>query len=354
MHQGLALVDEAFGQILRLDGKELVIEHTTGDEPVGTRVQIKQLENGPWAPVSGRAVVGNQIVNVADVGRDPGYERFLGEEIKSELAVPLVVQGETIGVINLESPVPGYFTDEHVQILEPMASHAAAAMANARAARERELAAVGEKSGDIVHRLSNPTGAIRWRLDLIRRKRAELIDNDAYLDSSLADIEGNILKIQAMVRELKDSMPEPLAPFDVWALIDSALERVNLSDEIDVSMTRETGLPRVFTTTKLKDVFINLITNAAEAMPQGGQLDIKTEAQENDWVHVAIRDTGRGIPDYLLSEIFAPSFSTKEDEGHGLGLWWSKAFIEKCGGTIEVQSVVGEGSCFTVSLPAAS
>lgn len=353
MQQGLDIVSEEFGQILRLDEKELVIEHTEGDEPPGTRVEIRRLESGQWAPITGRAAMERRIVNVPDVSKAPGYLRFLGEEVKSELVVPLVVRGETIGVINFESPVPGYFTEEHVALLEPMASHAAAAMANARAVRDRELAAVGEKSGDIVHRLSNPTGAIRWRLERLQEKEADLINSHDYLAKSLADIERNALKIQGMVRELKESAPELLAPFEVWPLLTSALGRIEIPSNIELISNPEDSLPRVLTNQKLEDVFYNLMINAVEAMPEGGRLEIITEVKDQDWVEASIRDTGRGIPDYLLEEIFTASFTTKGEEGHGLGLWWSKAFAERCGGTIEVQSELGKGSCFTVRLQVA-
>jgi GAF domain-containing protein len=350
MQQGLKLVHEEFGQILRRDGEHLVIEHTEGDEPAGTKVQIRRLSSGQWAPVSGRAVMLAETVNVPDVTIDPGYERFLGAEMKSELIVPLVAHGETIGVINLESPVPGYFTEEHVQLLESMASHAAAAMANARAARERELAAVGELSGDIVHRLSNPTGAVRWRIELLREKRADLLASDEYLARSLADMDRNTKKIQEMVRELKERAPESLAPFAPWPLLMSALRRLDLPKNVQVVTKPDGRLPRVICNRKLEDVFYNLLANAVEAMPAGGALEISAGLDGDDWVAVSIRDTGRGIPEYLLTEIFVPAFTTKQDEGHGLGLWWSRAFVEKCGGTIRVESKVGEGSCFIVRL----
>lgn len=353
MQQGLELVGEEFGQILRFDGSDLVIEHTRGDEPVGTRVPIRRLENGQWAPITGRAVMERRAVNVHDVLEDPGYERFLGEEMKSELIVPMIVRGEAIGLINLESPVPGYFTEEHVRLLEPMASHAAAAMANTRAARNRELAAVGEISGDIVHRLSNPTGAIRWRLELLRKKRADLIANDDYLDESLLDIERNTEKIQAMVRELKSSVSEPLAALDPWALIASALSRIDIPRTVTVVKDVNDYPVSVSANRKLEDVFLNLVTNAVEAMPKGGKLTISVEPKSENWVEVSFQDTGKGIPPFALRDIFTPAFTTKQEDGHGLGLWWSRAFAEKCGGTITARSQVGEGSRFVVTLQAA-
>jgi signal transduction histidine kinase len=204
-----------------------------------------------------------------------------------------------------------------------------------------------------VHRLSNPAGAIRWRIERLREKKADLLTSDDYLAKSLADIERNTLKIQGMVRELKEGPVESLAPFEVWALLTSALGRTEVPQSVEVIAAPEVRLPRVLTTRKLEDVFYNLMTNAVEAMPDGGRLEISAEVKDQDWVEVSIRDTGRGIPDYLLEDIFTADFTTKKEEGHGLGLWWSKAFVEKCGGMITVQSQVGEGSCFTVRLQVA-
>ena len=156
-----------------------------------------------------------------------------------------------------------------------------------------------------------------------------------------------------MVRELKSSVPEPLAAFDPWALIASALDRIEIPQSIDIA--KHPSRPAsVLANRKLEDVFFNLLTNAIEAMPEGGKITVSVEPESEDWVAVSFQDTGRGIPDYVLDEIFTPAFTTKDEEGHGLGLWWSKAFVEKCGGTITVQSRVGQGARFTVRLRVAA
>jgi GAF domain-containing protein len=353
MQRGLDIVKEKFGQILRPDEKdemELVVEYTTGEEPFGTRWRARKLETGQWAPITGRALMEGKAINIPDTSQDSGYLRYLGEEMKSELVVPLIVRDEAIGVINMESPVPFYFTEEHVRLLEPMASYAAAAMANARAARDRELAAVGEMSGDIVHRVNNRIGLIRARVEMFRSKKADLLNSNAYLARTMDIIESNARAAQEMVREIKERVVEPLTPFEVWTLLNPALNRVEIPQNIKVIATPDYSLPRVLASRKLEDVFYNLITNAVEAMPEEGTLEIAVGVKGPGWVDVSVRDTGRGIPQYLLTELFTPSFTTKEVAGHGLGLWWSKALVEKCGGSIEVQSEVGKGSCFTVRL----
>jgi two-component system NtrC family sensor kinase len=105
---------------------------------------------------------------------------------------------------------------------------------------------------------------------------------------------------------------------------------------------------------QLQQVFVNLIVNAFQAMPQGGTLTITTGVRNGN-VMVAVRDTGCGIPEQNLARLFDPFFTTKPSgQGTGLGLSVSRGIIEMHQGTIEVESEVGRGSCFTVYLPVAS
>jgi signal transduction histidine kinase len=101
--------------------------------------------------------------------------------------------------------------------------------------------------------------------------------------------------------------------------------------------------------TQIRQVFVNVILNAAEAMPEGGRLEIKARGKD-DLVTVEFTDTGGGIPESLVGKIFDPLFTTKP-RGVGLGLAVCKSIMEKHGGDIRVQSKEGEGTTFTVSLP---
>jgi signal transduction histidine kinase len=94
----------------------------------------------------------------------------------------------------------------------------------------------------------------------------------------------------------------------------------------------------------------NLILNAVQAMPEGGQLTVKSEVPSPEWVAVSVADTGVGVPEEHLDKLFEPLFTTKA-KGVGLGLAVVKSLVDGHGGTIEVQSKVGKGSTFTVRLP---
>jgi two-component system NtrC family sensor kinase len=105
---------------------------------------------------------------------------------------------------------------------------------------------------------------------------------------------------------------------------------------------------------QIKQVFMNMVINAAQAMPNGGILTIATGVDGADGrLFVRLHDTGCGIPEENLQKIFDPFFSTKEQQGTGLGLSVSYGIVKNHGGRIEVQSEVGNGTTFTVRLPLA-
>jgi len=117
-------------------------------------------------------------------------------------------------------------------------------------------------------------------------------------------------------------------------------------------MQFEDPLPLLYVdATQIEQVFINLVQNACDAMPTGGQLTIHAE-KENDFLNVTFTDTGCGIPDTIKDKIFEPLFTTKP-KGLGLGLAVSFSIVQKHGGCIDLKSKEGEGSTFIVKLPVA-
>jgi two-component system NtrC family sensor kinase len=102
---------------------------------------------------------------------------------------------------------------------------------------------------------------------------------------------------------------------------------------------------------QLEQVLVNLVVNAQEAMLQGGELTVRTTLREN-MVQLQVSDTGRGMNEEEMSRLFRPFYSGKEAKGLGLGLWISHNIVEGHGGRIEVESKVGQGTTFTISLPA--
>src|SRR5207244_4807567 len=110
---------------------------------------------------------------------------------------------------------------------------------------------------------------------------------------------------------------------------------------------------------QIKQVVLNLMLNAGQAMPDGGTISVSTRVSSgaepeflmSDSVHIQIRDTGKGIAEEYLPHIFEPFFSTKDENGTGLGLWVSKGIVQAHGGSIKLRSREGRGSAVSVALP---
>ncbi|MGD0844202.1 MAG: HAMP domain-containing sensor histidine kinase [Geobacteraceae bacterium] len=103
---------------------------------------------------------------------------------------------------------------------------------------------------------------------------------------------------------------------------------------------------------RLKQVFINLVMNAFQAMEGGGSLLLRSSSSEERFASVQVADTGSGIPQKTLSRIFEPFYTTKKTaKGTGLGLFITKKIVESFSGTISVESSEGEGTCFTITFP---
>ena len=135
---------------------------------------------------------------------------------------------------------------------------------------------------------------------------------------------------------------------ETLVLVNKQLQR----NKIETSLDLASDLPAVWVVPdQIKQVFLNLILNAIDAMPDGGQLTLSTHYQPDDiQVMVALIDTGRGVPKEILNRIYEPFFSTKE-AGTGLGLSICYSIVEAHGGHIELESNEGVGSKFAVYLP---
>ncbi len=371
----LATSGTTFGQLLDIDGDELIIVATTGGEAVGARVRAA-------SSVSGEALACREPFYVPDVEAEPRDRRYLGEEMKSELAVPLI-SGETVfGVLNLESPAPGFFTPEHAVTLQAVAGQAAVAIERARRFEVERLAAIGGLAGDIVHRLNNPIGALSGWIDMLKRKDfyADLVAQYPYVEQFVTRAERDIRRSKSIIQELRTELKRRApAPVILQTAIAEALVRAGLARGSSSSTQSAGGgansgggagggaregirvdaeLPaepvRVLAGPSLPGVFWNLFDNAAKAMPGGGVLTVAARVgPARDRIIVEVGDTGVGIEPWRIASLFEPGASTTSNSyapAHGLGLWWTKGQVEGFGGTIEVTSQPGAGTRFTLRL----
>ena len=139
-------------------------------------------------------------------------------------------------------------------------------------------------------------------------------------------------------------------PVEVNSVVADALSRAAVPPEVELVTCLSESLPMILADPQqLSQAFLNIIMNGIDAMPDGGQLAIRTEASTDGCINVSFSDSGDGIPTENLERIFEPLFTTKS-RGIGLGLPLVKTLVEGQGGTVEVRSEVHKGSTFTIRL----
>jgi len=225
--------------------------------------------------------------------------------------------------------------------------------AQAQLVASQKLAALGQLAGSVAHELRNPLGAIKNAAYFLRRKFG---DSGDQVGTLLAVIDQEIATGDRIISSLLDfcrAEPPRLRPTDVNACLEAALEKLDTGAGVTVVRELCPSLPRILgDASQLYLVFSNIIANATQAMPSGGELHVQTRPSDR-CIDVEIRDTGGGIPAEDLERIFEPLYTTKA-HGIGLGLVVCKTLVERHGGRIGVTSQPGRGSSFVVKLPVAN
>jgi signal transduction histidine kinase len=228
-----------------------------------------------------------------------------------------------------------------------------------RLAESQRMVTIGETTAMVGHDLRNPLQAIFSTIHIAKKKLekqsgpgGDPIESSALI-GLLETIEKESEYMNKIVSDLQNySKPVELElkPVEMESAVKEILSTIHVPSNVKVtvnfSMSTHTHM---LDPTVIRRVFTNLITNALQAMPNGGELRI--EASDADGAHVIeIKDTGSGIPQENLQRIFDPLFTTKT-KGQGLGLAVCRRLVEAQGGSITVESKLGEGTTFTVKLP---
>jgi len=218
--------------------------------------------------------------------------------------------------------------------------------------RSEKLAFTGRIAASIAHEIRNPLTNII--LSLRQLKKYDKIKPDGLLYTGI--IERNSNRIEYLITELLNCarpMKLNLQPWNVHRILQDVLtiHKVRLhTQKIKVVKSLDAHPPSLLVDKEyLGRVFLNLTANAIEAMGSGGVLSMVTKKEKSLFV-IKVQDNGRGIPEKNLIKVFDPFFSTKK-QGAGLGLTTCQNIVTSHGGQIEVESVWGKGSIFTVSLP---
>ena len=215
--------------------------------------------------------------------------------------------------------------------------------------RKERLAILGQLAGGVSHELRNPLGVMKNSVYYLKM----VLPEDEKVRKHLGIMEREVTTATRIVSDLLDfarAKPPSQAPTDLSELVREVLDRTPLAENVEVVARLAPDLPPIAVDAlQVQQVLGNLITNGAQAMPEGGTLTIETARAEGG-ARVAVSDTGVGIAPENLEKIFQPLFTTKA-KGIGLGLAVAQGLAEANGGTIRVESAPGRGSRFLVVFP---
>jgi PAS domain S-box-containing protein len=320
-----------------------------------------------------RAVLEQKVQTVTDAVNDKRvtseFRARLGA--KAFVAVPLVAMSEVVGVVMADNIYSGRpITEEQAEMLGMFANQAGLAIENARAYAEirdkmarlrsahaqlvhsENLATIGRMAAHVAHEIRNPLTTVGGfaRSILKHPERAERNRESAEV---ICEEVGRLEKILSNVMDFTRPAKPELVPCYAPDFLRKIVREVRPElGRRHVSMDTEIAedVPTVhLDAEKIKQVIINLLRNAADAMPDGGAVRISLVTAEKG-IEIAVTDTGQGMTVKVLRKIFSPFFTTKPD-GTGLGLALSRKIVEDHGGKLRASSELGKGSTFTVVLP---
>ncbi|HYE16301.1 MAG TPA: GAF domain-containing protein, partial [Pyrinomonadaceae bacterium] len=300
---------------------------------------IEEDDRGPALASFRRALEGEPQTVEARVAAPGGQTRHVVAD-----SAPLVIEGRTTGVLTIARDIT-----EQKQERE-------------RAAQADKLRALGQLATGVAHDFNNALAAILGRAQLLRRstRDPEVARSLDIIQTAAEDAAATVRRIRSFAQQ---SPGDELAPVDVGALLRDAVEITRTRWEndararglsYDVRLCPGCELHTRGNASELREVFVNLIVNAIDAMPAGGRLTLGCRlADSGDRLQLLFSDTGTGMTEEVRARIFEPFYTTKGAQGTGLGLFVSYGIVERHGGHITVASARGRGTTFTIDLPCA-
>lgn len=340
--------------------------------------------------ITGQVSETGQSMLVNDTSQQKLYRPIKGWDAGSEICVALKEGESILGIIDVESREQNSFTHNDLIAMESLAGILASVVSSAnqyqklqaivlqlratetelnarmeaqRSAENRllqaaKLAAVGEMAAGIAHELNNPLTTVTGFSELVLEEMPMGSDHRDELEMVLrearraSDVVRRLLDFSRQGERVRTRADLNEVVNDVIALTRHLIH----TNEVQLHVLLDDALPWVsIDPNQMKQVLLNLIHNALQAMPSGGELNVSTASvrrDERDWVIMSVKDSGMGITLDNQNRIFEPFFTTKGDRGGtGLGLSVTYGIITDHGGNIEVTSELNSGSTFTVYLP---
>jgi PAS domain S-box-containing protein len=279
---------------------------------------------------------------------------------------PLLIAGEVTGIViasnnvtkrvHLEEALKQYTVELEDRVEKEVAT---AKKLEQQVLHSEKLAALGRLAAGVAHEIGNPLTSISTFAQLLRE-----MSTDEFAQSSLDTINTHIQRITEIVRQMSTfSRPDSttIKLVQINDILKSSLDLMRLDKRmkstLEITVNLDPTIPRTMIDEgQIAQVFINIILNALDAMPDGGKLSVISRHSRNeqgrDTIFVDFHDTGTGIPVADLEKIFDPFYTTKEvGKGTGLGLSVSYNIVKRFKGDIKVASTLGSGTTFTIILP---
>jgi signal transduction histidine kinase len=340
--------------------------------------------------VTGRVSQTGESMLVNDTRQEKLYAPLKGWEARSEICVALKDGGNILGIVDVESRSENAFAHNDLIAIEALAGILTSVITSAnqyqrlqetirqlrateielnarmeaqRSAENRlvqaaKLAAVGEMAAGIAHELNNPLTTVTGFSELVLedlpqdfsyRQELEMVSREAHRAS---DVVRRLLDFSRQGERTRARADLNEIVHDVIALTRHLIQ----TNKVNLTLKLDENLPWVsIDRNQMKQVLLNLIHNALQAMPKGGELLVETHPEQRDdrnWVIMSVRDSGIGITPADQNRVFEPFFTTKGDRGGtGLGLSVTYGIVTDHGGTIEIASEPKKGATFTVWLP---
>jgi GAF domain-containing protein/ActR/RegA family two-component response regulator/anti-sigma regulatory factor (Ser/Thr protein kinase) len=316
---------------------------------------------------------------VPDVSKDPRYIFGL-PSVRSEAAFPLKIRDQMIGVLDIESEELLGFDEEDLKVLSSLASQISIFIENAQlffqlkqTLRElkqaqdqiiqaEKLRAMGEMASGVAHDFNNVLAVILGNIQLLLHQLnhlglEEVRERLKTIEQSSKDGAETVRRIQEFTGKRRDkefsslSMNELIT--DVVNITQPRWKDQTQKKGIQIALSQKLGkIPLMLgNPSELREVLTNIIFNAVDAMPHGGQITISTQCQTDDWVEVRIADTGIGMTEEVKKRVFDPFFTTKGVTNSGLGMSVSYGIVKRHGGEILIETESGKGTTFILHLP---
>jgi signal transduction histidine kinase len=293
------------------------------------------------------------------------------EETPYKLSADIIVNGQRRGAVDVQYKEakmdyePGVFLREEQSLIDAVARQLGLILENRQAEEERvrlqeqlrhadRLATIGQLAAGVAHELNEPLGNVLGFAQLIKKgpdlNEQMSHDVEKILTAALhaRDVVKKLLIFARQMPTIKSFVDLSAVTEEAYSFLASRLEKENIECVLEL----QADLPRIIADpAQLRQVVVNLIVNAFQAMPDGGTLTLTTRADESH-VYLVVEDTGVGMSEEVKKKIFLPFFTTKDvGQGTGLGLAVVHGIVASHGGSIDVRTESGKGSRFEVRIP---